>query len=64
MLRHNITAKEADGHPCVMFMANKVAGKHPGDAPRMFTSHFVGHKHDTRMSISHIGGYIVSLHKK
>ena len=25
MLRHNITAKVADGHPCVMFMVAKVA---------------------------------------
>ena len=25
MLRHNITAKEADGHPCVMFMVAKEA---------------------------------------
>lgn len=27
-------------------------------------SHFGYHKHDTGMSISHFGGYIVSLHKK
>ena len=33
MQRRNITIKVADGHPCVMFMTYKVAGKHPGDAP-------------------------------
>lgn len=30
-----------------------------GGAPGMFTSHFVGHKHDTGMSISHFGYLII-----